>query len=68
MKNISITTEYIKLDQFLKFTGEAADGGEARHLIFEGNVIVNGDIEKRRGKKLRSGDIVEVKGSKYSIE
>ncbi len=68
MKNIKITTEYIKLDQFLKFSGEVADGGEARHLIFDGRIIVNGEIEKRRGKKLKPGDTVEVSGSKYSIE
>lgn len=68
MKKIQIETEYIKLDQFLKFSGEVVDGGEARFLITEGKIVINGEIEKRRGKKLRPGDKIEVRGNKYSIE
>lgn len=68
MKNIKITTEYIKLDQFLKFSQEVADGGHARHLIFGGEVKVNGEVEKRRGRKLRPGDRIEVEDNEYLID
>jgi ribosome-associated protein len=52
--------EYIKLDQFLKLAGVAETGGEAKHLIQSGQVIVNGAIETRRGRKLYHGDVVTV--------
>ncbi len=48
----------MKLDQFLKFQGWVATGGEAKHLIQSGLVTVNGSIEKRRGLKLKPGDQV----------
>jgi len=56
--NIEITTEYIKLDQFLKFSGIAGSGSDAKILIKEGEIAVNGIICKERGKKLRKGDKV----------
>ena len=49
---IEITTEFIKLDQFLKYTGEAENGAMAKDMILEGLVKVNGEIELRRGRKL----------------
>lgn len=48
----------MKLDQFIKWKGLASTGGEAKHLITAGNVLVNGSIELRRGRKLSNGDIV----------
>jgi len=63
-----ISTEYIKLDSFLKAVNEAASGGEAKILVTEGGVMVNGETELRRGRKLRPGDVVTVQGSSYLIE
>ena len=45
----------------------AGDGGEARYHILEGNVRVNGEIEKRRGKKIYENDIIELDGEKIKI-
>ncbi|MGI5998346.1 MAG: S4 domain-containing protein YaaA [Lutispora sp.] len=67
MLEIKIDTEFIKLDQFLKFTGLVNTGGEAKNIIMEGRVMVNGEVERARGKKLRVDDIVELGGRKYKI-
>jgi ribosome-associated protein len=58
MEKVKISTEYIKLDQFLKWVGVADSGSSARMFIDGGLVKVNGLVEKRRGRKLRVGDIV----------
>lgn len=58
--DIQITTEYIKLDQLLKFAGIVGNGSDAKILIFEEEVTVNGEIATQRGKKIRSGDVVQV--------
>ncbi len=68
MKSISIKTEYIKLDQFLKWADMVPTGTEAKILISDGLVRVNGEVETRRGKKLRKNDIIEVNGFKFIIE
>jgi ribosome-associated protein len=52
--------EYIKLDQFLKLAGLVETGGEAKQMIQSGQVMVNGAIETRRGRKLYHADIVTV--------
>jgi len=67
MENIKINTEYIKLDQFLKWCGVAESGSEAKEFIANGLVKVNGETELRRGKKLRDGDIVEIRGKEFRI-
>ncbi|MEF9991477.1 MAG: S4 domain-containing protein YaaA [Paraclostridium sp.] len=67
MIEIAIDSEFIKLDQFLKLVDVASTGGHAKFLIQEGLVKVNGEIETRRGKKLRSNDMVEVEGNKIKI-
>lgn len=54
--------ETIKLEQFLKLAQVAPTGGQAKLLIQSGQVRVNGVVETRRGRKLRSGDCVEVGG------
>lgn len=53
---VSITTEYITLDAFLKWVGVVQTGGQAKALIASGAIQVNGEVEFRRGRKLRSGD------------
>ncbi|NLN97251.1 MAG: RNA-binding S4 domain-containing protein [Eubacteriaceae bacterium] len=58
MKEISINTPFIKLDQFIKFIGLTASGSEAKWLIQNGEVQVNGEICLMRGKKLKEGDEV----------
>ncbi len=65
---MKIVSEYIKLDSFLKLVNEAGSGGEAKILISEGLVSVNGEQELRRGRKLRSGDAVEIEGRCYPVE
>jgi ribosome-associated protein len=68
MENVEITTEYIKLEQLLKLTGSAGSGSDAKAVISDGLVKVNGSIELKRGKKLRKGDIIEYGGKKYQVE
>ena len=66
--NVKITTDFIKLDQLLKFAGAAAIGSEAKELVLEGRVKVNGEVCTMRGKKIRSGDIVTVNGQDITVE
>lgn len=61
-EKITITTEFIKLDAFMKFANVVMTGGEAKMLIQDGAVKVNGEVCTMRGKKLRPGDVVEVGG------
>lgn len=67
MELIEINTEYIKLDQFLKWAGAVENGAMAKGFILDGFVKVNGNIEIQRGKKLRNGDTVEFEDKKYQI-
>lgn len=61
MKEIKISTEFIKLDQFLKHVGVVQTGGQAKIMISEGMIIVNKEVAFERGKKIRKDDIVEIK-------
>lgn len=67
MTTIEITTEFIKLDSFLKFAGAVGTGGEGKMLIEDGNVLVNGEVCTMRGKKLRPGDTVELGAEIYAV-
>lgn len=67
MKEVKISTEYIELEQLLKFTGTVQRGSDAKMVISSGAVLVNGQAELRRGKKLRPGDIVEYGGNVFKI-
>jgi len=60
--------ETIQLDQFLKLADLVGSGGEAKHVIRSGTVLVNGTEETRRGRKLRHGDVVTFSGEEYVIE
>lgn len=64
---IQIQTEFIKLDQFLKYVGIAETGGHSKEIIAEGVVSVNGSICLQRGKKLRKGDLIAVDEHKFVI-
>lgn len=61
MKEIKIDTEFIKLDQLLKFAGITETGGQSKILINDGLVKVNGALTKARGKKIKRGDTIEIK-------
>ncbi|NLT10409.1 MAG: RNA-binding S4 domain-containing protein [Ruminococcus sp.] len=67
-KTIKITTEFIKLDALLKFTSMVGSGGEAKQLIQDGQVLVNGEVCTMRGKKIRSGDRVSLGGEEVVVE
>lgn len=67
MKEIKITTEFIKLDSFLKLASAVSTGGHAKIVINEGLVKVNGEVCTMRGKKLRTGDTVEFEAVSYKI-
>ena len=58
VERVDISGDFIRLDALLKFSGMAATGGEAKELILEGLVSVNGEICAQRGKKIRPGDNV----------
>lgn len=62
MKSIGISTEYITLGQFLKLADCIGTGGEVKFFLQEKRVLVNGEPDNRRGRKLRVGDTVEVEG------
>ena len=65
MKTFTITTEFIKLQDLMKLGSLAASGGEAKSLILDGQVQVNGQVCLQRGKKLRPGDVVTFRGRDY---
>ena len=67
MEEINISTEFIKLDALLKFSALAATGGEAKNMIGEGLVFVNGEVCTMRGKKCFPGDIIAVQGQKLRV-
>ncbi|MPM77074.1 hypothetical protein SDC9_124074 [bioreactor metagenome] len=68
MVEVEINTEFIKLDSFLKFTGAATLGSEAKFYIQNGDVKVNGNPETQRGKKLYKGDEIEFQGETYKVK
>lgn len=67
MEKITINTEYIKLDSFLKLAVLVGSGGEAKQIINEGMVEVNGEVCTMRGKKLRAGDRVSFAGNELEV-
>lgn len=67
MEKVSINTEFIKLDQFLKFVNVVESGGVAKMIINDGLVKVNGEVCTQRGKKIRENDIVEFEKSKFIV-
>ena len=67
IEEIAINTEFIKLDQLLKWANLTGSGVEAKMLIQNGEVKVNGVVETRRGKKIYDGDIVEFAGEKITV-
>ena len=67
MQEIKIKDEFIKLGQALKLAGLVDSGVEAKIVIQDGEVKLNGSVETQRGKKLVSGDVVEYNGNSFKI-
>lgn len=67
MVKIEIFTDFITLGQFLKLAGLINNGGEAKFYLQNVDVLVSGEPENRRGRKLRDGDSVQISGKKYQI-
>lgn len=67
MKTIPITTEFIKLQDLLKFANLVGSGGEAKERIQSGEVTVNDEVCTMRGKKIRPGDDVGFDGGHYTV-
>lgn len=67
VRDVPIRDETIRLGQLLKLSGLADSGGEARMLLEEGAVVVNGEPEQRRGRQLRDGDVVEAGGETVRV-
>ena len=65
---ISIYSEYITLSQFLKLADIIQTGGEAKSFLAEHEIVIDGEVDNRRGRKLRGGEIVEVLGQTYEIK
>ena len=67
MKKIKIKDEYIKLGQALKLAGLVSSGVEAKVVIQDGEIFVNGERELQRGKKLHAGDVISFNGEEVQI-
>lgn len=68
MNEITISSEFITLTQFLKLANFISSGGEAKFFLSTEYIEVNGEEENRRGKKLYPGDVVKVQDSEYVIK
>lgn len=68
MQKVTLTREPVELYKILKFEGLVTTGGEAKLLIGDGQVTVNGDVETRKRRKIVGGDIIEFDGTKILVE
>ncbi len=66
MREVELLKEPVELYKILKFEGLVASGGEAKSVIADSQVLVNGQVETRKRKKIVSGDIVEFRGEKFT--
>ena len=67
MQQIEINHEPVELYKILKFEAIVSSGGEAKSVISEGMVLLNGKVETQKRKKIVSGDVIEFQGQKYKI-
>jgi len=67
MRVVEITRELVELYKILKFEGIVASGGEAKTVIENGQVLVNGEVETRKRKKIVSGDTIEFMGEQFQV-
>ena len=68
IEKVKISTEFIKLDQFLKWIAAVDSGSEAKEVILDGKVKVNDEVETRRGRKIYPEYKVEIFGKTYIVE
>ncbi len=68
MRQVTLSKEPVELYKILKFEGIVSSGGRAKSVIAEGQVLVNGEIETRKRRKIVAGDIVEFEGDKFQIQ
>jgi len=68
VKTIEINKEPVELYKILKFEGLASSGAEAKAVIGQGQVLVNGKVELRKGNKIVSGDVIEFEGETFTVE
>tara|TARA_R110000823_G_scaffold295738_3_gene415577 strand:- start:27606 stop:27818 length:213 start_codon:yes stop_codon:yes gene_type:complete len=68
MRKVEMTREPVELCKILKFAGLVTTGGEAKLLIGDGQVRVNGEIETRRRRKMLSGDTIEFRGEQLKLQ
>jgi ribosome-associated protein len=68
MRVVEITREPVELYKILKFEGLVTTGGEAKLLIGDGQVMVNGEVETRRRKKILNGDVIEFRGEQLQMQ
>lgn len=68
MREIIISNEPIELCKILKLENLVGSGGEAKHVISEGQVLLNGTVETRKRKKVFSGDVIEFGGEKIRVQ
>ena len=67
MEELKLRDEFIKLGQALKAAGLVESGVEAKEVIQDGMVTVNGEVDTRRGKKLYDGDVFEFEGEEFKV-
>jgi ribosome-associated protein len=67
VRDVDIRDDMIRLGQFLKLSGVVDTGGELKSLIADGQVFVNGEVDVRRGRQLRRGDVVTVGGEQIRV-
>ncbi|MFT7244199.1 MAG: ribosome-associated protein [Candidatus Azotimanducaceae bacterium] len=67
MREVEITKETVELYKILKFEGVVASGGQAKAVIDDGQVLVNGEVETRKRKKIVAGDVIEFMDEKLNI-
>ena len=68
METIHLKDEFIKLGQALKLAGLVESGVDAKFVIQDGKVLINGNVEYQRGKKIYPGDVVSYNGKEFKVE
>lgn len=68
METIKIETEYITLAQFLKIVGLIDTGGQAKYFLLDNKLLLNNELESRRGKKVYSGDVIKIGKEEFIIK
>lgn len=67
IKDIKINTEYITLGQFIKAVNLISSGGEAKYFLLNENILINNELDNRRGRKLYKEDVIEIQNTIYKI-